>query len=147
MIWSIFPPSVDINTISETLSSLRLYTDKGHAPEDGWPGSSRDRSTWAGKPHGHEKARGQSSTTFYLNPSAGEILADLPTHHTQAIGEVLATTEMTFSTSSDEDDDSWAGADFSRLNDPGALRRFIGVCNYLLDDGDSDNSGYDLTWP
>jgi hypothetical protein len=30
-----------------------------------------------------------------------------------AIVEVLATTETTFSTSSDEDDDSWAGADFS----------------------------------
>jgi hypothetical protein len=65
----LLPPSVDIDVIYEALSSLRLYTDEGQAPEGDWPGSSRDRSMWPGKPHGHEKARGQSLTTFYLNPS------------------------------------------------------------------------------
>jgi hypothetical protein len=45
----------------------------------------------------------------------------------QAIEEILATTETASSTSSDEDDSSWAGADFSGLNDPRALRHFIGV--------------------
>jgi hypothetical protein len=54
---------------------------------------------------------------------------------------------MASSTSSDEDGDSWAGADFSRLNDPGALCHFIGIYNYLLDGGDSNDSGYELTWP
>jgi hypothetical protein len=53
---------------------------------------------------------------------------------------------MPLSTISDEDDVSWANADFSRLDDLGALRRFIGVCDYLLDGGDSDNSGYELMW-
>jgi hypothetical protein len=77
----------------------------------------------------------------------GEIPADLPTHYAQAIVEVLATTETASSTSSDEDDNSWAGADFFGLNDPGALRRFIGVCDYLLDNSDSDDDGYELTWP
>jgi hypothetical protein len=77
----------------------------------------------------------------------GEVLADLPTHHAQAITEVLATAETASSTSSDEDDSSWAGADFSGLNDLGALRHFIGVCDYLLDNGDSDDDGYELTWP
>jgi hypothetical protein len=72
---------------------------------------------------------------------------DLLTHHVQAIAEVLTTTETASSTSSNEDDDSWVGADFSGLNDPRALRRFVGVCDYLLDSGDSDDGGYELTWP
>jgi hypothetical protein len=79
---------------------------------------------------------------IHFDPSVGEILADLPTHHAQVITEVLATTEIASSASSNEDDSSWAGADFSGLDDPGALRRFIGTCDYLLDDG-----GYKLTWP
>jgi hypothetical protein len=45
--------------------------------------------------------------------------------------EVLATTKMASSTSSDEDDGSWAGADFSRLNDPGALCYFVGICDQI----------------
>jgi hypothetical protein len=61
--------------------------------------------------------------------------------------EVLTTTETTSSTSSDKDDDSWAGADFFGLDDPRALRHFVGICDYPLDDGDSDNGGYELTWP
>jgi hypothetical protein len=77
----------------------------------------------------------------------GEIPADLLAYHAQAITEVLTTTETTSSASSDEDDSSWTGADFSGLDDPGALYRFIGVCDYLLDNGDSDDDGYELTWP
>jgi hypothetical protein len=61
--------------------------------------------------------------------------------------EVLATTKTTFSTSSDEDNDSWAGTDFFGLDDPGALHHFINIYDYLLDSGDSDNGGYELTWP
>jgi hypothetical protein len=71
---------------------------------------------------------------------------DLSSHHTQAITEVLATTETASITSSDEDDGSWASVDFSRLDDPGALCCFIGVYNYLLDGGNSDDGGYELTW-
>jgi hypothetical protein len=54
---------------------------------------------------------------------------------------------MAFDTSFDEDDGSWAGANFSRLDDPGALCHFVGIYNYLLDGGDSDDGGYELTWP
>jgi hypothetical protein len=57
-------------------------------------GSSQGKTMQAGKPHDHGKARGQSSTTVCLDPSAGEIPTDLPTHHAQAIMEVLATTEI-----------------------------------------------------
>jgi hypothetical protein len=52
----------------------------------------------------------------------------------QAIAEVLVTIETTSSTSSDEDDSNWVGADFSGRD-------------YLLDGGDSDDGGYELTWP
>jgi hypothetical protein len=65
----------------------------------------------------------------------------------QAIMEVLATTETASSTSFDKDDGRWAGTDFSGLYDPGTLRRFVGVYDYLLDGGDSDNDGYELMWP
>jgi hypothetical protein len=53
------------------------------------------------------------------------------------------TTETASSTSSDEDDSGWANADFSGLDDSGALHCFISVCDYLLDNDD----GYELTWP
>jgi hypothetical protein len=65
----------------------------------------------------------------------------------QAIAEVLATTEIASSTNSDKDNDSWAGADFSGLDNPEALRRFISVSDYLLHGGNFDNGGYELTWP
>jgi hypothetical protein len=61
--------------------------------------------------------------------------------------EVLVTTETASSTSFDEDNNSWASTDFSRLDNPGALRHFVGICDYLLDDGDSDNDCYELMWP
>jgi hypothetical protein len=77
----------------------------------------------------------------------GEIPADLPTHHAQAIAEVLATTKTASSTSSYEDDGSWADVDFFGLDDLGAMRRFIGICDYLLGDGDFDDGGYELMWP
>jgi hypothetical protein len=35
----------------------------------------------AGKPCDHGRARGQSSTAIHFDSSAGEIPADLPTHH------------------------------------------------------------------
>jgi hypothetical protein len=101
----------------------------------------------AGKPHDHRKAHDQSLTTVHLNPSVREIPTDLPTHHVHAIAEFLATTETASSTSSDENDGSWAGANFSELNDSRALHHFISICDYLLDGSDSNDDGYELTWP
>jgi hypothetical protein len=143
----LLPPFVDIDAISEALSNLRLGMNEGQALENDCPGGSQGKTMSVGKPHDHGRAHGQSSTAIRFDPSAGEIPVDLPTHHAQAIAEVLATTEIASSTSSDEDDNSWASADFSGLGDPGALRCFIGICDYLLDDGDSDDGGYELTWP
>jgi hypothetical protein len=100
----LLPPFVDIDAISKALSNLCLGTDEGQALENDYLGSSQGKTTQVGKPHDHGKARGQSSTTIHLDPSAGEIPTDLTTHHAQAITEVLATTETASSTSSDEDD-------------------------------------------
>jgi hypothetical protein len=95
----LLPPSVDIDAISEALSNLRLGTGKGQALENDCLGSSQGKTTQGGKPHGHGKACGHSSTTIYLDPSAWEIPADLPTHHVKAITKVLATTKTASSTS------------------------------------------------
>jgi hypothetical protein len=74
----LLPPSINIDVISEALSNLRLGTNEGQAPENDYPGGSQGR----------------------VMP------IDLTTHHAQAITEVLTTTEIAFSTSSDEDDSS-----------------------------------------
>jgi hypothetical protein len=125
----LLPPNVDIDAISEALSNLRLGTNEGQAPENDYPGGSEGQTVPVGKPHDHERARGQSLTAIRFDPSMREIPADLPTHHAQAIMEVLVTIETTSSTSSDEDESSWAGVDFSGLDDQEALRRFIGICD------------------
>jgi hypothetical protein len=45
MIWSFFPPSIDIDAISEALSNLCLGTGEGQALENDCPGSSQGRMT------------------------------------------------------------------------------------------------------
>jgi hypothetical protein len=77
----LLPPSVDIDAISKALSNLRLGIDEGQALENDYPESPQGETTQAAKLHDQGKARGQSSTTIRLNPSARQILADLLTHH------------------------------------------------------------------
>jgi hypothetical protein len=50
---------------------------------------------------------------------------------------------MSSSVDSEEDDDSWADADFSGLNDPEALCLFLFSSNYLLEGFDSDDESHD----
>jgi hypothetical protein len=88
----LLPPSVDIDAISEALSNLCLGTDEGQAPDNDYPGGSQGQTMLAGKPHDHRRVRGQSSTAICFDLSVGEIPVDLPTHHAQAIVEVLTTT-------------------------------------------------------
>jgi hypothetical protein len=102
----LLPPIVNIGAISKALSDLCLGIDEGQAPENDRPGGSQGQTTPVDKPHDHRRARGQSSTVIRFDLSAGEIPADLPTHHAQAIVEVLVTTETASSTNSDEDDSS-----------------------------------------
>jgi hypothetical protein len=63
----------------------------------------------------------------------------LPNHHLQSILEILQRSETTSNTDSYEHGGGWDNADFSWLNDPGALRRFLGNCDYLLEASDFDN--------
>ena len=47
---------------------------------------------------------------------------------------------------SSEEDEAWAGADFSGLHDPKAMRRFMAVSDYCFGYTDSDDEGtYDPT--
>jgi hypothetical protein len=122
--------SLDFPLLSTSTSSLRPCPTFTLAPTRGRP----LRTTGQEVPKADRrrpvsrtttgKARGQSSTTVHLNPYAGEIPTDMPTHHAQAIAEVLVTTETTSSTSSDEDDENWAGTDLSGLDDSGGFTSF-----------------------
>jgi hypothetical protein len=50
---------------------------------------------------------------------------------------------VTSSADSVEDNDGWAGADFSGLRNPEGLRQFIGAFDYLFECPDSDEENYD----
>jgi hypothetical protein len=52
-------------------------------------------------------------------------------------------TATSSSVDSEEDGGDWAGADFSGLSDPRALRQFLSSSNYLLEDFDSDDKSHD----
>jgi hypothetical protein len=56
----LLPPAIDIDAISEALSNLRLGTDEGQALENDCPRCSQGKMRPTGKPHNHERARGQS---------------------------------------------------------------------------------------
>jgi hypothetical protein len=123
----LLPPFIDIGAISKALPSLCLIMNEGQALENDHPRGSQSGMRSTDKPHDHGRARGQSSTAIHFDPSMAEIPTDQPTHHVHAIAEVLMITKVASSASSDEDDSSWAGTDFSRLDDPGALCHFIGT--------------------
>jgi hypothetical protein len=112
--------------------------DEGQALENDCLGSCYDKTMQAGKLHDHGKACGQSSTTIRLDPFAGD--SPYASYHGSTHDH-----RDSLSTSSDEEDGSSAGADFFGLDDPEVLRRFIGICDYLLNDGDSDDGFYKLT--
>jgi hypothetical protein len=70
-------------------------------------------------PYGlHNAARTYNHLTRPVEDSS----AGLPRHHLESLSKLLATTMMSSSIDSEEDDGSWADADFSGLNDPEALR-------------------------
>jgi hypothetical protein len=46
----------------------------------------------------------------------------LSCHHLQSLLELLVSPMASSSADSEEDNDGWAGANFSELDDPGALR-------------------------
>jgi hypothetical protein len=67
----------------------------------------------------------------------------LPHHHLQSLSELLVSTAASSSVNSEEDGSGWAATDFSRLDDPGALRQFLDSNNYLLEGLDCDDESHD----
>ena len=60
--------------------------------------------------------------------------------------DLIATTLACTHVDSSEDDEAWAGVDFSRLRDPKAMRRFMAASDYCFGYSDSDDEDtYDPT--
>ena len=70
-----------------------------------------------------------------------------PSRHHQRFALDFSTTILTHThTDSSEEDEAWAGADFSGLGDPEAMRRFLAASDYCFGHSDSDDeSTYDPT--
>ena len=66
-------------------------------------------------------------------------------HQHSALDLIVATPTHTHADSSEEDE-AWAGADFSGLRDPEAMHRFLAVSDYCFGYSDSNDEGtYDPT--
>ena len=58
----------------------------------------------------------------------------------------MATTPTHAHADSSKEDEAWAGADFTGLRDPKAMRRFMATSDYCFGYSDSDDEdAYDLT--
>jgi hypothetical protein len=66
-----------------------------------------------------------------------------PRHHLESLSELLVTFATSSSIDSEEDDGTWADADYSGLNDLGARRQFLDSGNYLLEGFDFDDESHD----
>ena len=67
-------------------------------------------------------------------------------HHQRFVLNFGTTTSTHSHADSSEEDEAWAGADFSGLRDPEAMRRFLAVSDYCFGYSDSDDEGtYDPT--
>ena len=53
----------------------------------------------------------------------------------------IASLDLGTHADSSEEDEAWPGVDFSRLHDPGAMRRFLAASDYCFGYSDSDNEG------
>ena len=63
-----------------------------------------------------------------------------PSEHHQRFALDFSTTISTHThTDSSEEDEAWAGADFSELRDPEAMRRFLAASDYCFGYSDSDD--------
>ena len=67
-------------------------------------------------------------------------------HHQRFALDLDATTSTHTRADSSEKDEAWAGADFSGLRDPEAMRCFLAASDYCFSYSDSDDKGtYDPT--
>ena len=66
--------------------------------------------------------------------------------HQRFVLDLSATTSAHTHTDSSEEDEAWAGVDFSGLCDPQAMRLFLAASDYCFGYSDSDDEGtYDPT--
>jgi hypothetical protein len=63
----------------------------------------------------------------------------------ESLLELFVTIAMSSSIDSEEDDGSWADADFPRLNNLRALRQFLFSSDYLLKGFNSNDESHDLS--
>ena len=90
---------------------------------------------------------------FGLRNVAATFASAYASAHTEPSGrhqcfalDLSATTSAHTHTDSSEEDEAWAGADFSRLRDPQAMRLFLAASDYCFGYSDSDDEGtYDPT--
>ena len=69
-----------------------------------------------------------------------------PGRHQRFALDLIATTSTHTHTDSSEEDEAWAGADFSGLRDAEAMRRFMAASDYCFGYSDSDDENtYDPT--
>ena len=84
---------------------------------------------------------------FGLTNAAAYASAYTSTHaepsgrHQRFTLDLFATTLTHTHADSSEEDEAWAGADFSGLRDPEAMRRFMAASNYCFGYSDSDDEG------
>ena len=64
-----------------------------------------------------------------------------PGHHQRFALDLFATTSTHTHTDSSEEDEAWARANFFRLHDPEAMRRFMATSDYCFGYSDSDDEG------
>ena len=66
--------------------------------------------------------------------------------HQRFAFDLNVTTSTHTHADSSEEDEAWAGVDFSGLHDPEAMRRFLAASDYCFGYSDSDDEGtYDPT--
>ena len=72
--------------------------------------------------------------------------AEPPGRHQRFALDLIPTTSTHTHADSSEEDEAWAGADFSGLRDPKAMRSFMAASDYCFGYSDSDGEGtYDPT--
>jgi hypothetical protein len=78
----------------------------------------------------------------FIRPT-GDSSVGLPQYHWASLSELLTTSVMASSVDSEEDNGTWADANFPGLNHLGARRQFPGRDNYLHEGFDSDDESHD----
>ena len=142
-------PAVGTRSLVGDLSSLSL--DKGKTPvaHDDAPSPSsappRPEESTSAK---QSPAMAPSPYPFRLRNATATYASAYASAHAEPSGrhqrfalDFGTTTSTHARADSSEEDEAWAGADFSGLRDPEAMRRFMAASNYCFGYSDSDDEG------